>query len=79
MAVLGTCLWCGHSLDYMNPGDPPQDCEVPWDSFYLQAHVSRDFSLVDVPLVFGKFCPSAPAHPLGMFSVHQLVSNTEQP
>jgi hypothetical protein len=78
-AFLGTCLWCGHSLVYQQPGDPPADAEVTWAEFYLRPHVRRDFSLIDSPLQYGKFCPLAPPHPLGQASVHQLVSNIEQP
>ena len=77
--VLGTCIWCGHSLVYLNPGSPPGDCEVDWAGFYDKPNVSRSFVLIDTPLDYGQFCPSAPPHPLGQHSVHQLVSNTEQP
>lgn len=77
--ILGACLWCGHNLMYANPGNPPADCLTDAETFYTPIHVVRDMALVDFPLVYGKFCPFAPAHPLGQFSIHQLVKNTEQP
>lgn len=77
--VLGVCIWCGHSLVYANPGSPPADCLTDARTFYDPVHVTRDFSLIDSPLVYGKFCPQAPAHPLGQFTVHQLVTNDQQP
>lgn len=76
---LGQCLWCGHNLVYWAPGDPPADCEVDWSGLYARPNVWRNFALIDYPLNYGKFCPAAPAHPLGQYSIHQLVSNTEQP
>lgn len=78
-AVLGTCIWCGHSLAYANPGNPPGDCLVDITELYDPPNINRDMSLIDVPLNFGKFCPDAPPHPLGQFSVHQLTANSEQP
>lgn len=77
--VLGQCLWCGHSLVYARPGNPPADCMTDAEGFYTSRMVWRDLSLIDFPLVFGKFCPAAPPHPLGQFSIHQLVRNIEQP
>jgi hypothetical protein len=77
--ILGQCLWCGHNLVYQSSGDPPADCEVDWVGLYDRPNVSRSFALIDSPLVFGQFCPAAPPHPLGQYSVHQLVRNIEQP
>lgn len=80
MTVLGTCIWCGHQLVYAEPGSPPGDCETATlGDFYSRSLTWRDFSLIDTPLTYGKFCPFAPAHPLGQYSVHQLVGNAEQP
>ncbi len=76
---LGQCCWCGHNLVRWNPGSPPGDAEVCWDEFYTRAHVSRDLALIDYPLDYGQFCPAAPAHPLGQYSVHQLAPNTNAP
>lgn len=76
--VLGTCIWCGHSLVYASPavtGQGTTDAE----GFYQPANTWNDYSLIDSPLDFGKFCPSAPPHPLGQFTVHQLGSNPQQP
>lgn len=78
-APLGNCIWCGHSLVYWNPGNPQTDGETDWPHFYCRGNVWRDYSLIDVPLVYGKFCPYAPAHPLGQASIHQLAGNIEQP
>jgi hypothetical protein len=80
MSALGTCIWCGHQLTYAEPGSPPGDCKTATlGDFYSRSYTWRDFSLIDMPLVFGKFCMDAPPHPLGQFSIHQLVSNIEQP
>lgn len=76
---LGTCLWCGHTLVYASPGSPPGDCEADRFGMYLPTHVVRDLSLIDDPLVYGKYCPLAPPHPLGQFTIHQLVPNDQQP
>lgn len=64
---------------YARPGSPPQDASTDWDGFYGPVNIWRDYSLIDFPLQYGKFCPYAPAHPLGQFSVHQLVPNPQQP
>ena len=77
--VLGTCIWCGHSLACNNPGTPPGDCITDGPGFYAPGNIWRDFTLVDIPYAYGTWCPLAPPHPLGMLSAHQLVYNAQQP
>jgi hypothetical protein len=77
--VLGQGLWCRHLLVYLSPGSPPGDCEVDFSELYEPANVYRSFALVDFPLDYGQWCPTAPPHPLGQYSIHQLVRNMEQP
>jgi hypothetical protein len=65
---------------YAKAGSPPGDCQTAsLEIFYSKPNVWRDFSLIDTPLAYGKFCPQAPAHPLGQASIHQLAGNIEQP
>jgi hypothetical protein len=75
-AVLGVCLWCGHSLAYWNPGSPPGDCAAAdLGIFYSHVNVRRSFALIDSPLDFGQFCPSAQGQPgqaIGQFGIHEL-------
>lgn len=80
--VLGTCLWCGNNLMYAKPGNPPGDAVTDKPDFYYKSNLWRDYSLIDFPLQYGKFCPFAPQHPLGQYRIHQLntlVPNPEQP
>lgn len=76
--VLGACIWCGHSLAYDDPAVPGQG-ETDRYGMYQPTCVVNDYSLIDVPLAYGKFCPDAPPHPLGQFSIHELVSDPDQP
>jgi hypothetical protein len=71
--VLGNCRYCGHFLMHWRAGDPPADCEVDMAGLYRPANVWRNFALIDYPLDYGEFCPAAPPHPLGQYSIHQLV------
>lgn len=70
---VGQCRWCGHNLVHWNPGDPPADCEVAGPDFYAAPNVWRNFALIDFPLDYGEYCPAAPPHPLGQYSIHQLA------
>lgn len=77
---LGPCIWCGHQLAYAKPGDPPADAITDGEEFYGRQNTWRDYSLVDVPSVYGKYCPvraQAQPHPLGQSQVHQLVAGRE--
>ena len=47
--------------------------------FYQPPNTWYDMSLIDSPLVYGKWCPFAPAHPLGQASIHQLVPAVTYP
>lgn len=75
--VVGTCLWCSHYLVYANPRVPMQGL-TDKIHFYEKPFIGNDYSLLDFPLDYGKFCPFAPPHPLGQFTVHQLVPNNQQ-
>lgn len=78
-SVLGFCLWCGRPLSYARPGNPPYDAISDKQEFYAPINIWRDYSLIDIGAEFGKFCPFAPPHPLGQYSIHQLVANSQQP
>jgi hypothetical protein len=72
VAVLGTCIYCGHQLVYALPQGAAPVTDMK--HFYAAPNTWYDKSFIDTPLVYGKFCPYAPLHPLGQFAVHHLVA-----
>lgn len=75
--TLGACTWCGHQLAYVRPATPGQG-QTDWAGLYewWPGEPVNDYSLVDVPLDFGKFCPYAhgqPGQAVGQFGVHELA------
>lgn len=77
MTALGTCGYCGHQLVYALP--PGAAAVTDMKHFYQPPNTWYDMSLIDSPLVYGKWCPFAPAHPLGQASIHQLVPAVTYP
>jgi hypothetical protein len=70
--ALGTCIYCGHQLVYADPAKAAPATDMR--HFYEKPNTWYDLSFIDSPLVYGKFCPFAPAHPLGQYPVHHLVA-----
>lgn len=70
--VLGICIYCRHQLVYWRP--PHAAPITDMKHFYAKPNTWYDPSFIDTPLVYGKWCPFAPVHPLGQAAVHHLVA-----
>lgn len=82
LPVLGWCRFCGQPLVYANPNPAAANgnaAVTDMQTFYSQPGKWYDYSLLDYGSLYGKFCPFAPAHPLGQASLHEIVYNPNQP